>query len=137
MTTAVHRYRRHVACAVFVMTALLAVDPPAATAASAAVADDATVGTIAAQTGSEEGRRSNPSAAIAGFALLAGWLLLGYSLFRQGRRRLARMADDGDPPRQGDHETTPQEPTEQHDEPPESPTDPPHGDEPSDAPGQG
>ena len=131
------RCRRSIVCAVFATAAWLAVEPLAPTAASAAVAHTATVDTIAAQTGSEEGRRSNPGGAIAGFALLAGWLLLGYSLFRRGRPRLARMADDRDPPRQTDHETTPQEPTEQRNEPPESPMRPPHGDEPADAPGQG
>lgn len=136
MTTGVHRHRRSIVCAMFAMVAWLSVEPLAPTAADADVAHTATVDTIRAQTGSEEGWRSNSGAAIAGFALLAGWLLLGYSLFRRGRRRLARMADDHDPPRQTDDETTPQEATEQHDERPESPMHPPHGDEPADEPGQ-
>ena len=46
----------------------------------------------------EGGRRSNTLGAVAGFSLLAGWLLVGFLQFRRGRRRLAeaRASTDAD-----------------------------------------
>lgn len=115
MNTGVRRHRRSIVCAVLAITVWLAVEALAPTGAAATALETSSVGTSAAQTGSEEGRRSNPGGAIAGFALLGGWLLLGGILFRQGRRRLARIADGPHSERQSDRETNPEETTTQHD----------------------
>jgi uncharacterized protein HemX len=80
-----------------------------------ALAQDAAEGSATTTTTTVEHERaeakrgSNPGGAVAGFGLLAAWLVIGYAQFRRGRRRLAAGGRTEDRNR-GQHETTRPEP---------------------------